>query len=178
MEKKDEREAEFERILEKFSESIRAQVLSSPLLRSGVELEDILQEIRARLWKKLGSEKKMAHLSSYIKKVVRSVVVDEVRKARTEERLLRRAIEEEKGVWMSPSGKEPEREDLGLDLEKALGSLLESRRRAVKLFLFGLTVEEIAMVFHWSEDKTRNLVYRGLADIKKGLPGKGGQDEK
>jgi len=52
-------------------------------------------------------------------------------------------------------------------------SLIESRRRAVKLFLLNMTIEEIAIYLQWSKDKTRNLLYRGLSDLKKTLKEKG-----
>jgi DNA-directed RNA polymerase specialized sigma24 family protein len=29
-----------------------------------------------------------------------------------------------------------------------------------------MTIEEISAYFNWSTDKTRNLLYRGLADLK------------
>jgi DNA-directed RNA polymerase specialized sigma24 family protein len=30
-----------------------------------------------------------------------------------------------------------------------------------------MTIEEISAYFNWSKDKTRNLLYRGLSDLKK-----------
>jgi DNA-directed RNA polymerase specialized sigma24 family protein len=30
-----------------------------------------------------------------------------------------------------------------------------------------MSIEEIALYFNWSKDKTRNLLYRGLSDLKK-----------
>jgi RNA polymerase sigma-70 factor (ECF subfamily) len=50
---------------------------------------------------------------------------------------------------------------------KAVDGLIESRRRVVKLYLLNMSIEEISLYFHWSKDKTRNLLYRGLNDLKK-----------
>jgi DNA-directed RNA polymerase specialized sigma24 family protein len=36
-----------------------------------------------------------------------------------------------------------------------------------------MTIEEIAIYFKWTRDKTRNLLYRGLSDLKKILREKG-----
>ena len=55
----------------------------------------------------------------------------------------------------------------------AVDSLMESRRKAVKLFLLNMTLDEIAIFLNWSRDKTRNLLYRGLSDLKKILKEKG-----
>ncbi len=166
-------EEEFEDLLKVFSESIRAQVLDSGLMKRGIDPEDIIQEIKARLWKRLASEKKLAHPPSYIKKVVSSVLIDEIRKARMQEKAVRRTIEEKSRLLKSSRPNQQSDEYIAQALEEAVGSLVESRRRAVKLFLFGLTVEEISSVLRWSQDKTRNLVYRGLADIKEILSRKG-----
>ena len=56
---------------------------------------------------------------------------------------------------------------------EAVESLMDSRRRVVKLFLLSMTLEEIAIFLNWSEAKTRNLLYRGLDDLKKILLEKG-----
>ena len=65
----------------------------------------------------------------------------------------------------------------GCDLKKMVGeaveSLINSRRRVVRLYLLNMTLEEIAILLQWSEAKTRNLLYRGLEDIKKKLKDKG-----
>ena len=50
---------------------------------------------------------------------------------------------------------------------------MESRRRVVRLFLLNMTLEEIAIFLNWSEAKTRNLLYRGLDDLKRMLKEKG-----
>ena len=51
-------------------------------------------------------------------------------------------------------------------LAAAVDSLIESRRKVVKLFLLDMTIDEIASFYNWSRDKTRNLLYRGLSDLK------------
>ncbi|MDH7512777.1 MAG: hypothetical protein QHH14_07520 [Clostridiales bacterium] len=50
---------------------------------------------------------------------------------------------------------------------EAMNSLIESRRRVVRLHLLGMNIEEISAFYCWSQNKTRNLLYRGLKDIKK-----------
>lgn len=40
------------------------------------------------------------------------------------------------------------------------------RRPAVRMYLAGYPREEIAELMGWTEGKTRNLLYRGLADLR------------
>ncbi|MFW6131169.1 MAG: hypothetical protein ACOC5F_01045, partial [Candidatus Aminicenantaceae bacterium] len=54
-----------------------------------------------------------------------------------------------------------------------VNSLIESRRKVVKLFLLNMTIDEISTFLNWSKDKTRNLLYRGLSDLKKILKKEG-----
>lgn len=58
-------------------------------------------------------------------------------------------------------------------LARALDGLLTERRVAVRLHLEGKDRAEIAALTGWSEAKTRNLLYRGLADLKAILTGGG-----
>jgi RNA polymerase sigma-70 factor (ECF subfamily) len=55
----------------------------------------------------------------------------------------------------------------------ALAGLQENRRRAVGMHLQGMTTEEIGRMAGWTEAKARNLVYRGLSDLRKELKGMG-----
>jgi len=56
--------------------------------------------------------------------------------------------------------------DVAQAVERALLVLPESRRAVVRLHLRGYDREEIASLLGWSEAKTRNLLYRGLDDLR------------
>jgi RNA polymerase sigma-70 factor (ECF subfamily) len=163
---------EFELILERFSGAIRAEILKFRLDKYGIDSDDVFQEVKIKIWKKCSDEKKISHITSYIMRVVNSTLIDHLRKFRSQERILdqeeREVLWKEKASPENPSADE-ERRQL---IHGAVESLLESRRKVVKLFLMDLTLEEIASSLNWSKEKTRNLLYRGLADIKEKL-GKG-----
>ena len=115
----------------------------------------------------LSYEKEIANFPSYLRKVVSSSVIDMLRKLKREEGVFhyekQNRISEMKINYQSElAAQELLREKLG----EALGRLIESRRRVVKLYLMDLTIEEIAAFYGWSRNKTRNLLYRGLADLK------------
>jgi len=58
-------------------------------------------------------------------------------------------------------------------VERAIESIHPSRRPVVRMHLLGHSREEIARVMGWSEAKTRNLLYRGLADVRERLLAEG-----
>jgi RNA polymerase sigma-70 factor (ECF subfamily) len=136
--------------------------------RFGLDPEDICQEIKIKLWRVLNYEKEIANFPSYIRKIVSSSVIDMLRKLKREQDVFlhekQKRISEMKIDYLSELS---EREHLRDKLAEAIGLLIESRRQAVKLFLLDMTIEEIAAFYGWSRDKTRNLLYRGLADLKR-----------
>jgi RNA polymerase sigma-70 factor (ECF subfamily) len=64
----------------------------------------------------------------------------------------------------------PERDasmrELGERVEDALQSITASRRPVVRMYLAGYGTAEIGELMGWTEAKARNLVYRGLADLR------------
>jgi len=52
-------------------------------------------------------------------------------------------------------------------VHRALALLAEPRRAVVRMHLAGYERSEIAELLGWSEPKTRNLLYRGLADLRR-----------
>ena len=52
---------------------------------------------------------------------------------------------------------------------RAVDALIPARRSVIKMYLAGYGREEIADLLGWTEPKTRNLLYRGLADLREAL---------
>jgi len=138
--------------------------------------DDIEQEARISLWKVLRHETAIAFPVSYIRKVAVSATLRAIRQARArrEESL---PDEGEPPASSSPghtpvaaSGYDAaERGELRKKIALALARLPENRRVAVGLHLKGLTTIEIGELLHWSEPKARNLVHRGLKDLRTSL---------
>jgi len=165
---------EFDRLVEKYARFIESQILRFNPQKNGIDPDDIFQEVKIKLWNVLQDEKKIFSYSSYIKKIVNSCVIDQIRKSRREEGLLskekRKRISDRRSYYRKHDSFE---DDLKKLVGEAVESLMNSRRRVVKLYLLNMTLEEIAISLHWSEAKTRNLLYRGLEDVKKKLKEKG-----
>ena len=59
--------------------------------------------------------------------------------------------------------------ELADQVERAIQSLQPSRRPVVRMHLMGHTREEISNLMGWTDAKTRNLLYRGMADLRERL---------
>ena len=171
---KKDRSHELKKLVEKYSWFIESQIQQFNPQKNGIDPDDISQEVKIKLWNVLIDEKKIYSYSSYIKKIVNSCVIDQIRKSRREEGVIsnekRKKISDRRSFYKKHNFSEDKLKNMVGD---AVESLMDSRRRVVKLFLLSMTLEEIAIFLNWSEAKTRNLLYRGLDDLKKILKEKG-----
>lgn len=71
---------------------------------------------------------------------------------------------------MPPTSDTPERRaergEFRHRLGQALDALTPTRQPVVRMYLAGYNSTEIAEVFGWTEAKARNLLYRGLEDLR------------
>lgn len=160
-------EEEFQQLIKNYSAYMSAQVQHYDLGRYGLDPDDILQEVKIRIWKLLRGDRTITSPAPYIKKIVSSAVIDQLRKRRREEHLYhherQKQISEQEDRYRQETLRKGGFEQA---VGKAVEQLISSRRQVVKLYLLNLTIQEIAGYLHWSHDKTRNLLYRGLADLK------------
>jgi RNA polymerase sigma-70 factor, ECF subfamily len=175
-------EAEFNAILEKYGAFLRQTIARVCPKDLGIQFDDIEQDARVRLWRAIEAEREINFHGSYIYKIVISVTINAIRraKARREEQLRLVWDDEDEnaaevkpiipaaGAESSPEA-QAEREEMLRKVEEAMARLPESRRLAVGLHLKGMTTDEIADLMGWSEPKARNLVYRGLKDLRSKL---------
>ena len=121
------------------------------------------------------SEGKREFAASYLWKVAYSALVDEIRKQRRRRETPLEEVGQEDGpIAFNPN---PERRtadhEVGDGIQSCLADLVRPRRLAVVLYLQGHSVPEAAKLLQWGPKKTENLVYRGLADLRKCLTRKG-----
>ncbi|MFC2167955.1 RNA polymerase sigma factor [Acidobacteriota bacterium] len=160
---------EFEDIIEKLSFVIQTSVQSFNPQKMGIDPEDIVQEIRIKLWKLFESDKKIQNYSSYIKRVINSIIIDQIRASRRYERIVdleKQRKFQRQGISNLPTG-------IIKIVNLAFNSLIDSRRKVVRWHLFGLNIHEISKLLKIDEIKTKNLLYRGLDDLKNILKSKG-----
>jgi len=178
-----EAESRFEAILEEYGEFLRPAIARFCPKDLGINLSEIEQEARVRLWRALQSEREIRNPASYLYKIAMTATLDAVRrvKAKREEQLrLVDEEEEDRGAPLALSSDpnrspelEAEQRQLAGKVLTALARLPDNRRRAVGLYLEGMTSQEIADLLGWSEPKARNLLYRGLHDLRAQLRAEG-----
>lgn len=117
--------------------------------------------------------------TSYLLRVAHSVVMDEIR--RRDRRRAAPLTDAERDGIADPSaagahpGREPRHDprEIGRSILDCLSRLVLARRRAVTLHLLGHGVPETAERLDIDYKKASNLVFRGLADLRRCLSAKG-----
>jgi RNA polymerase sigma-70 factor (ECF subfamily) len=167
----------FEDVLREFGTLLRSLLRRSRPERYGIDLDDLEQEARIRLWKALSGESDVERPASYIYRVAASVTIDAVRRmrARREDVVDPSAsgtVFDRPGPLPTPENALRRRE-LATTIADAVASLDTNRRLAVRLHLQGFTTTEIGRLLEWTEPKARNLVSRGMADLRTRLANEG-----
>lgn len=172
-----------EEIVERYRKFLRDAISSVCPRDMGLQFDDIEQEACLRLLRAVTSEREIRDLASYAYRIAATTTIDAIRrvKARREEQL-RLDNDDDQGdapVHIVPDAPEQsperqaERRELAAKIQSALSRLSGNRRQAVALHLEGMTTQEVADLLGWTEPKARNLVYRGLSDLRELLRAEG-----
>lgn len=133
--------------------------------------DEVEQRVAEALWKQLRAEQTIDHPASYL---YRCAVRETVREL--ERQLAREAEPLDAADAPSPAA-DPEGEararQLAAATEAALGRLAGERAAAVRAHLAGFDVDEIMRMHGWPYQKARNLIARGLADLRRLLGERG-----
>jgi len=173
-------EEEFEEIVRHYGTFLRSVIARTCPRDLGLQISDIEQEACIRLWRAIQSERKFTDPASYIYRIAVTTTIDAVR------RVIARREQQLELELDSPSESEPDRlhsadsperiaqqRQFAAAVDAALARLARNRRGAVELYLQGMSSQEIADLMDWSEPKARNLMYRGLSDLRKLLKAEG-----
>lgn len=135
----------------------------------GGQADDIVQNVMTQLLRRLRAcEGERTFSAMYVEKAAYGATVDEIRRlGRTHERSTVPETFVEGRASPLPG---PEQcalsAEIAREVAECLRHLSNARRLAVILHLQGCTVHEAAYRLCWSEKRTENLVYRGLADLR------------
>jgi RNA polymerase sigma-70 factor (ECF subfamily) len=161
-----------ERLLSRYASTVREAARRHSL--SEWDIDEVFQDVRIRLWRALAtSEKISAAPASYVYRAAMSAAVDLIRRrgARREQGLEWHIEALPAGASARPD-RAVEADELVVQLARALAELGGPRRVVVRMHLAGYHRNEIAELLGWSEAKTRNLLYRGLSNLKAILEGR------
>jgi RNA polymerase sigma factor (sigma-70 family) len=159
-----------ESVLTRFAAMVRRVGVRHGL--SDGDVDEVFQEVRIRLWRARGHEGEQiaAVGTSYLYRTAVSAALDVIRRHRRS----REAPLDEDGDELVPAAAGgPEHvlasSELASQVARAIDTITASRRPVVRMHLLGYSRDEIAGLLGWSEAKTRNLLYRGLADLRERL---------
>jgi RNA polymerase sigma factor (sigma-70 family) len=172
-------EERFNAVVEQFGTLLRRAIVRFSPHDKGLHFDDIEQEARMRLWRALQAEREVTNYASYIYRIAATATIDAMRRiqARHEEQLEslmeQRADDGEIMLAPAPVKNSPEylaesREAVGKVIS-AVEELPDDQRRAVRLYLQGMTSQDVADLMQWTEPKSRNLIYRGLKELRNSL---------
>jgi RNA polymerase sigma factor (sigma-70 family) len=158
-----------------FTEMIRRVAWRHRL--SNADVDEVLQEVRIRIWKASGgadgaSEQLVQSPTSYVYRTAVSAAIDLIRKQRTERERSTVSLDGDDApvVAAAPTAQAAlEGSELAAQVGRAIDQIPESRRPVVRMYLAGYSREDIAQLMGWTEAKTRNLLYRGLDDLRRRL---------
>jgi RNA polymerase sigma-70 factor (ECF subfamily) len=174
-----ETDQRFERLLQRYAALLRGVIAQHCPRDLGLDVIDIEQDARLRLWRALEREKELTDPASYIHRIAVTATIDAVRRvlARREDQLSTEVADDDDVNHVMTIAEDPSkapdavtaRHELMQRIAAAVASLPDNRRRAVELHLQGLSLMEIAELLGWTEAKARNLVYRGMDDLRDAL---------
>lgn len=166
----------FDQLWKTLAPHVRAAVSRHRSRDVALAADDLMQEVRIRVWTVYSGDRNSRLKTSYYYKVVNSAIIDSLRAYRgtlahsvrsesdgeeDETALIERIGGEEQG----PEGVFDERQRSTRLLE-AIRQLPADRRRAVTLFLQGFSVPEIAELLGCDRNRAHNLAYRGVRALK------------
>lgn len=136
------------------------------------EIDALLQEVRIRIWRAHPQREEIERLpTSYVYRTAMAAAVDLLRQRR---RHVERAEPLDDATSMA-AGRAAAADtavlaaDLGAAIDRALATMVESRRVVVRMHLAGYPREEMVALLGWPDGKVRNLLYRGLDDLRERL---------
>lgn len=163
--------ARLEELFRAYGARVKVLLKTYGLDKHGIDLADVEQEVRIRLWHALERDRSGAFHASYVQRVVASTVIDALRRAqvRATEPLPEEDDEQPAELGEAPVGPERRAGDVERmqGLERCLGEIPERRRLPIALHLQGFSLQEIAdLAGIPSAEAARKLVSRGLEELK------------
>jgi RNA polymerase sigma factor (sigma-70 family) len=136
--------------------------------------EDAEQKVIVSLWRQIEHEQTIEYPSSYI---YRMAVRETVRMMRRESSRAQEPLQDAAAATLKEPRPDPyeglARRELGQRIEESLAALAPERQRAVRAHLAGFAVQEIIDMYGWPYQKARNLIARGMADLREELQKRG-----
>lgn len=160
-------------LLDDYLPLIRRAVARAAARRAAPFQDDIAQAVVTAVWRQLERGQPIEQPAAYVYK---AVIRETVRVLRREQRREEVPIESQ-ASGMPARGPDAqdllEQRELGRVIAVCLDHLAEDRARAVRAHLAGFDVAETMTLYGWTYQRARNLVARGMADLRAALRARG-----
>ena len=164
---------DFEQLWTSIAGHVRAAVARHRSRDTALAADDILQEVRIRVWEICQRDNNSSLNTSYYMRVVNSAIIDCLRRHRgTLAHSVRDYGTEGDDIIERIDGKQPQPDEhvraieRGHRLRAAIAQLPPDRARAVALYLQGFNAAEIAELMQCDKHRAHNLAYRGARELK------------
>lgn len=155
-------------LIARYANLIRSAVARVVGRRDEDVADEVIQQVSEALWKQLRAEQTILHPASYI---YRCAIRETVRLIRRELALGHVVLDD--AADTATPGPDPEEaaraSQVAQATDQALAAMLGERATAVRAHLAGFTVEDLMQMHGWPYQKARNLIARGLADLRERL---------
>jgi RNA polymerase sigma factor (sigma-70 family) len=175
------RDAALEDLAHRYARLIRAIVSRVGGRAAANATDDVGQEVLLALWRRLDGEQPIEHPTSYVYKAAVRETLRLLRRARAraEDPLEEGAAAEIADGPLRAEGdadRQLRARETRAAIDGCLAGLTSERAAAVRAHLAGFEAQEI-MAFHgWPYQKARNLIARGMGDLRRCLSAKGIHD--
>jgi len=163
----------FEELIERHQALVAGTV--ARMLGGNAEVEDIAQQVFIRVWKSAGRYVAKAKFTTWLLKITRNLVFNEMRRAKRHPHL---PVQIEPDAEEIPLKDEQTRApdatlletELQSAIEKAIGQLPETQRMALVLRRYEeLSYDEIAEVLDLSVPAVKSLLFRARTELRERL---------
>lgn len=167
--------AAFERLVERHQSLVLGTV--GRMLGSNSDVEDVAQQVFLRVWKSAGRYVPRAKFTTWLLKITRNLVFNEMRRRKRHAHIpLQSEAEDEERQLKDEQAQTPDaallEAELQRTIESAIGELPETQRMAVTLRRYEeLSYEEIAEVLDQSVPAVKSLLFRARTELRERLKG-------
>ena len=167
-------EAALEDLVRRYGRLIRHAIRKAGGPEVSALADDIEQTVIVNLWQQIAREQTIDHPASYLYKAAIRETVRAVRRERERADAAALALPRADIEPADPESLAVARQR-GEAVSAALAELAPDRARAVRAHLGGWSVQEIMEVTGWTYQRARNLVARGMSDLRSALAARGVQ---
>jgi len=163
-------EEQLRQMVRRYSRLIRSAVARVAGPQSSALGDDVEQNVMIALWKAMPGEQIPDHPPSYI---YRTAVRETMHAVQRLQQTVELAEETDRSHESAAPDAIVEGKELGGVIRDALQEISPDRRRAAAAHLMGYKVEEMMEMFEWPYNKARNLISRGMGDLRRKLRARG-----